>query len=75
MCEVVQWHMALFPLMGVYRGSIFIVVIPTTMVLVTSIYAVLEQYQKVSVIKVHPFLVTRLGNKNITQQYFKKLAC
>lgn len=75
MCQVVQWQMALFPVMGLYRGSIFIVAIPTTMVLVTSIYAVLEQYQKVSVIKVHSFLVTRLRNKNITQQYFKKLVC
>jgi len=41
--------------------------------LLNSIYAALEQ--KVSVIKVHPFLITRLGNENITQQHFKKLVC
>lgn len=32
------------PIMKVYRGSVFIVVTPTAKVLVTSSYAVLEQY-------------------------------
>lgn len=61
-----------FPIMEVCRGSIFIVVMCTAKVLVTSIYEVLEQYQEVSVTKVHLFLIMRIGNKNVIQQDFKK---
>lgn len=61
-----------FPIMEVCRGAIFIVVMCTAKVFVTSIYEVLEQYQEVSVIKVHLFLIMRTGNKNVTQQNFKK---
>lgn len=61
-----------FPFMGVCRGSIFIVVMRTAKVFVTSIYELLEQYQEVLVRKVNLFLIMRLGNKNVTQQDFKK---
>lgn len=61
-----------FPIMGVCRGAIFIVVMCTAKVFVASIYEVLEQYQEVSVTKVHLFLIMRIGNKNVTQQDFKK---
>lgn len=72
MCEVVKWQAHVFSYYGVWRGSIFIVVMCTAEVFVTSIYEVLEQYQEVSVIKVHLFLIMRIGNKNLTQQDFKK---